>query len=322
MRPPTVSRMQDGGERAHPSQPTELASRGPWRQAATRLRSRPLGLAALAVLVLFCLVGALAPLLAPYPAGRLFIELIQKPQPPLAAHHLLGTDLLSRDFLTQLLYAIRETVGSALVCVACATVVGVVVGAAAGYVGGWFDALVTWATGAIVAVPALAVLIIVSVWSRVPPSPLTYGLWLGALLWPSVARVVRATVASLQSREYVEAAYAAGALRLRVLVSHLLPNAAGSVIVAATSVVGQSIAVLATAEYLYYAYNWADRPTLGGLVADATHSASLTLTHSDSLGPLWWLYVFPAVTLVLLLLATTFLGDSLDEALNPQQATR
>src|SRR5439155_15569240 len=94
----------------------------------------------------------------------------------------------SRDFLTQLRYAIRETIGSALVCVACATLVGVVVGATAGYIGGWFDALITWATGAIVAVPALAVLIIVSVWARVPPSPLTYGLWLGALLWPGVAR--------------------------------------------------------------------------------------------------------------------------------------
>ena len=299
-----------------------MRSRGPWRQAAGRFRRQSIGVAALAVLLLLCAIGILAPLLAPYPAGRLFIELIQKPQPPLTAHHLLGTDVLSRDFLTQLLFAIRETLTSAFVCAACATVAGVVVGAAAAYSGGWFDALITWATGAIVAVPALAVLIIVSVWAREPPTPLTYGLWLGALLWTTVARVVRASVASLQAHEYVEAAYAAGASRLRVLRRHLLPNAAGAVIVAATTVVGQSIAVLATADYLYYAYNQADKPTLGGLVADATHSSSLTLTHSDSLGPLWWLYVFPAAILVVLLLAVSFLGDSLDEALNPQQTRR
>lgn len=296
--------------------------RGPWGQAARRLRRRPLGVSALAVLVLLFAVGALAPILAPYPAGRIFIELIQKPQPPLTPHHLLGTDVLGRDFLTQVLFAIRETMISAFVCAAGSTAIGVVVGAAAGYYAGWLGAISTWMTGVVAAVPALVVLLVVSIWSRNPVSPLGYGLWLTPLLWIGVARVVGPMVASLRRREYVEAAHAAGASDLRIVLRHLLPNAIGEILVAATNVVGQSIAIVATADYLYYAYNQAVKPTLGGLVADATHSSLLLLTQTASLGSLWWLYVFPAVILVALLLSVALAGDAFAEALIPQGTTR
>jgi len=152
--------------------------RGPWRQAARRFARRRLGVASLAVLLLLALVGLLAPVLAPYDVGRLFIELIQKPQPPLTAHHLLGTDVLSHDFLTQLLYAIRQTTGSAFICAGLSTVIGVVVGALSGYYGGWFGAFTSWASAVVAAVPALVVLIIVSIWTRFPVTPVGYALWL------------------------------------------------------------------------------------------------------------------------------------------------
>jgi peptide/nickel transport system permease protein len=296
--------------------------RGPWRQAARRFRRRPEGVVALAVVLVLFVIGLLAPLIAPYTVGRLFIELIQNPQPPLSPHHPLGTDVLSRDFATQMLFAIRQTTSSAFICAAGATAIGVTVGATAGYFGGWFGELSTWAMGVVASVPALVVLIIVSIWSRFPVSPIGYGLWLMVLLWTGVARVVGASVASLRHSEFVEAARAAGASNLRILLRHVLPNTSGEVIVAATAVVGQSIVIVATADYLYYAYNQAEKPTLGGLVSDATHSASLVLTHSVALGDIWWLYVFPTVTLVVLLLAVNVLGDALAEALIPQEAAR
>ena len=304
------------------SRAEDTGRRGPWRQAARRFGRRPEGVVALAVVLLLFLIGLVAPLLAPYTVGRLFIELIQTPKPPLTPHHPLGTDVLSRDFATQMLYAIRQTTSSAFICAAGATAIGVAIGAIAGYFGGWFGELSTWATGVVASVPALVVLIIVSIWSRFPVSPIGYGLWLMVLLWTGVARVVGSTVASLRKREYAEAARAAGASNLRILTRHVLPNTSGEIIVAATAVIGQSIVIVATADYLYYAYNQAEKPTLGGLVSDATHSASLVLTHSASLGDLWWLYVFPTVTLVLLLLAVSVLGDALAEALIPQRATR
>ena len=291
--------------------------RGPWRRALLRFHQQPVGVLALAVLLAFCVTGALADVLAPYPAGWAIIELIQHPQPPLTAHHLLGTDALGRDYLTQVLFAIRETTFSALACAAMATAVGVLVGALAAEVAGWFDSLVTWVSGVVVAVPAMAVLVIVTVWSRFYPTPFEYALWLTAILWTGVARVIRAEVRSLRGREFVEAAYASGASRPRVLVRHLLPNASGQIIVAATSIVGQAIVIVATVQYLGYAFNQPERPTLGGLVADATVAPSLILSGTLSLSDLWWLYTFPAVLLVLLLLAVTFVGDALDEALNP-----
>jgi peptide/nickel transport system permease protein len=290
---------------------------GPWRQALSRLRRRPLGIVAFALLFVFGAVGVLAGTLAPYYPGQEFIQFITRPQAPLTPHHLLGTDVLGRDFYTQLLFAVRETGLSALVCAGGATVAGVVVGALAGYYGGWFDDLVGWATRAVVAVPAIAVLIVLAVWSKQPLTPLQYGLWLMALLWTGVARVVRATVSSLRVNEYVEAAQASGASGLRVLVRHVLPNAAGSVIVAATSVVGQSIAIIATVDYLGYGYNQPERPTLGGLVADATQATAASFGRAPTISSVWWLYVIPAALLVLVLLAVSFAGDTLDDALNP-----
>jgi peptide/nickel transport system permease protein len=135
------------------------------------------------------------------------------------------------------------------------------------------------------------------------------------LLWPGVARFVRASVASLRTREYIEAAHASGASDLRVIFRHLLPNSSGQIIVAATTIVGQSIAIIATVDFLGYGYNQPERPTLGGLIADAANAASAA--GASSIASVWWLYVIPAGLLVIVLLAVAFAGDTLDDALNP-----
>ena len=294
-----------------------VARRGPWLQALSRFGRRRLGLVAFGIVALYGLVAALAGTLAPYQAGQTFIELIQHPRPPLTPHHLLGTDVLGKDFLTQILYAIHETMISALVCAVVSVAIGTVIGAIAGYYGGWFDALVAWATGVVVAVPAVAVLILVSVW-EFPWTPLRFGLWLTAVLWTGPARAVRASVAQHRGREYVEAARASGASGLRIIVRHLLPNSLGAIIVSATTIVGQSIVVIATVDYIGYTSNSYTQPTLGGLVADATHSTGLILSSLNaSVWTVWWLYVIPSLILVLLLVAVALLGDALDDALNP-----
>ena len=294
-----------------------VARRGPWLQALARFGRRPLGLVAFGIVALYGVVAALAGTLAPYQAGQIFLPLIQHPQPPLTAHHLLGTDILGKDFLTQILFAIHETMISALVCAGVSAASGTVIGAIAGYYGGWFDALVTWVTGVVVAVPAVAVLILVSVW-EFPWTPLHFGLWLTAVLWTGPARVVRATIAEHRGREYVEAARASGASGIRIIVRHLLPNSLGAVIVSATSIIGQSIVVIATVDYIGYTSNSYTQPTLGGLVADATHSTGLILSSLNaSVWSVWWLYVIPSLILVLLLVAVALLGDALDDALNP-----
>lgn len=290
---------------------------GPWRQAFGRLRRRPLALAASAAVGVFFLVALLAPMVAPYPAGQTFLDLIQKPQAPLSAHHLLGTDVLGHDFLTQLLYAVRETMLSAFFCAALATVIGGVVGVIAGYSGGWFDGTTAFVMRVVMSVPAIVVLGFVSTQYPVLLTPFQNALWLSLILWPGVARVVSTSVASLRNREFVEAARASGASAPRVVSRHVLPNVAGTLVVAATTIVAQAIVIVATVQYLGYSAYDAHQPTLGGLVADATTAQSQILTGTAGIGDIWWLYALPAAVLVALLLAVTFLGDSLDEALSP-----
>jgi peptide/nickel transport system permease protein len=290
--------------------------RGPWRQALVRFRRRPLGVVALVILFAFFVVGLAASKLAPYAAGEEFLEYINKPQAPFAAHgHLLGTDIIGHDFLTQLLFGLRQSVFSSLVCALGATAIGMVVGALAGYYGGWFDAIVTWITGAVVSLPAVAFLLIVVIF-RWPVTPFEFGLWLVVYLWTGVARIVRASFVSLKAREFVEAAHAAGASGPRVIVRHLLPNASGPLIVAATSLIGQSIIIVATVTFLGLGTTQAEKPSLGTLVADAARGTGGTIGGGYVQSP-WWLYVFPGVLLVLLLVCVNLVGDALDESLNP-----
>jgi ABC-type dipeptide/oligopeptide/nickel transport system permease subunit len=226
--------------------------------------------------------------------------------------------VISHDFLSQLLVGIHETTVSSLVCAGITAVVGTVVGALAGYYGGWFDALVTWLTTLVVAVPALAFLLIVVIWARRPITPLEFAYWLTAILWTTVARVVRASVMSLRNHEYVEAAQALGASGPRIVVRHLLPNASGVILVAATSVIAQSVVIVATVDYFGYGTEQYDHPSLGSLLADAARGTGAAVGTSTPVQGTWWLFLFPAVLLVLLLVCVNYVGDALDDALNPR----
>jgi peptide/nickel transport system permease protein len=294
---------------------TSLPRRGPWRQALRRYVRRPLGIAAAGVLLAIFVVGVFAHALAPYPAGQEFLEFINKPQPPFTTpHHFLGTDVIGHDFLTQLLVAIHESVYSSLVCALGATIIGAVVGAVAGYYGGVVDAFVTWVTGSIVSLPAVAFLLIIVIF-RWPVTPFEFGLWLMVYLWTGVARVVRGTVASLRTREFVEAAHAAGASGPRIILRHLLPNASGPLIVAGTSLIGQSIVIVSTVTFLGLGTVQAEKPSLGTMIADAARGTGGSA--GGTIPSPWWVYVFPGVVLVLILICVNLLGDQLDEALNP-----
>ncbi len=137
-----------------------------------------------------------------------------------------------------------------------------------------------------------------------------------AYLWTVVARVVRASFAALRATEYVEAARALGASDARIVFRHLLPNSAGAVVVAATSLVGQVVLLEATIEFFSYGLNQNAAPTLGNLIADVT-KYGIGVTNSVGLG--WWTWAFPGLVLVLVLVCVNLAGDGLDAALNPRR---
>jgi peptide/nickel transport system permease protein len=261
--------------------------------------------------VAYGIVAALAGLISPYPAGRDFVQLVNHPQPPsLHGGHLLGTDLLGHDMLTQLLFAVRESMTGSFICMLGATVIGVVVGAFGGYHGGAVDAAVGWLTGVVVTIPAVAVLALVVLFEA-PIAPFWFGIVLMLYLWTGVARVVRSSFASLRGREFVEAANAAGASGGRIVFRHLLPNSSGAVLISATAIIGQSMIVIATVDYFGYGNENPAHPTLGGLVADAAKTGVVATP--------WWLYAIPAIALALLLVCVNVTVDGLTDALDPRR---
>ena len=284
-------------------------SRGPWRRVARRYLRRPAGVVALAVLLALVAVAVEAGRIASYPVN--FVDLAHLNQaagPMLSGHHFFGTDYLGRDLFSQTVYGLRTSLFIALMVAAAAAVLGVLVGAVAGYAGGWPDAILMRGVDLVVTVPVMVVTL-VSYSYFTPLKPRDIGFVLILYMWTTVARVVRATCASLREREFVEAAHALGASPLRVVVRHLLPNAIGPALVATTAVIGQALVLEATVDFFNLGTTQLAGPTLGNLVADSTK-----FDVPIQLVP-WWTYACPSLVLVLLLLCVNFVGDSLDDAL-------
>jgi peptide/nickel transport system permease protein len=295
-----------GGE---PERSGGLRSRGPWRRAARRYLRRPVGVVALVVLLALVVVGAEAGRIAPYQVN--FVDLAhlnEAAAPTLSGHHFFGTDYLGRDLFSQTLYGLHTSILIALMVAAAAALLGVLVGAVAGYLGGWPDAILMRGVDLVVTVPVM-VATLVSYAYFSPLTPRDIGFVLILYMWTTVARVVRASCASLREREFVEAAHALGASPFRIVVRHLLPNSIGPALVAATAVIGQALVLEATIDFFNLGTTQLSGPTLGNLVADST-KYNVPISQVP-----WWSYTCPSLVLVLLLLCVNFVGDSLDDAL-------
>ncbi|HEY8316682.1 MAG TPA: ABC transporter permease, partial [Gaiellaceae bacterium] len=240
--------------------------RGLGSTALRRFARDPLALSALTVLIVILVAGALATVLAPKGWDAIDLSAAGLHRPPELAH-LFGTDWVGRDVLQRTLYGIRTTEEVALAAALLATLAGVFVGALAGYYGGWLDAIVMRVGDLVTAYPAVIVTLGAIVYFG-EAYPHTLILIFAGYMWAGIARVVRAHVATLREQEFVDAARALGASDMRILFRHLLPNASGTVVVAATALVGQIVLIDATVEFFGYGLPSAVSPSLGNLVAD------------------------------------------------------
>jgi peptide/nickel transport system permease protein len=287
---------------------------GPWREAWRRFRKHRMavvGLVILAVLVLGVLAG---PLLWPVPIDEIdFMARLQHP----SWEHPFGTDDLGQDLLARILYGGRISLAVGFAAMAVAVVVGVVVGAVAGMAGPRLDAALMWVTDLFLSLPQLPLLLLIIYLFRDTLTGLV-GLELGVFIlivtviggfrWMPVARLVRAQFFSLREKEFVEAARALGASRWRLVVRHILPNALGPVIVAATIDVAAAIIAESTLSFLGLGFP-PDIPTWGRLLFDAKDNLDFA--------PHWAL--FPGAAIFLTVLAINFVGDGLRDALDPRR---
>lgn len=284
--------------------------------ALRRFVRRPAAMSALSVVVALFVAGALASTLARTGWNAINLSPNVVHQAPSLSHPF-GTDQIGRDMAVRTLYGIRTTEEVALASAVVAAIIGLILGALAGYYGGWLDAIVMRVADLVTAYPAVVLTLAVIVYVRVAtPKDLIF-IFCG-YMWAYVARVVRAHFVGLREQEFVEAARAMGGSNVRIIVRHLLPNAAGTVLIAATSLVGQVVLIDATVEFFNYGLSSSVSPSLGNLISDVVQTRFGLIANSDAVpGVGWWTWFFPSLVLAVILISVNFVGDALDAALNP-----
>lgn len=278
-------------------------------RAGRRLVRQPVTVGAALVLVAVFVVGALAPVLAP---GGAKIDLSGPwlNHPPTLSHwHLFGTDAIGKDMLVRTLYGLHTSEQSALFATLLATVLGVALGGIAGYRGGWVDMVLMRLTDLLGVFPAVMIFLAVYTYFA-PVTAWKATFFFACFVWVPVARVVRAEVSSLRGREFVQAALSLGASDRRIFFRHLLPSASGTIIIAATSLLGQVLVLEATLEFFGLGVSTAIQSTLGNLIGDGQRGVF-------ALGEGWWTWGAPAGVLLLILVCVNLLGDGLVDALRP-----
>ncbi|GAC1582501.1 MAG: ABC transporter permease [Candidatus Velthaea sp.] len=264
------------------------------------------------VLILMIVVAALANWITP--ADPNFIDQAHWTGYPLApgiAGHILGTDENGRDLLARLMFGARISLTVAIFTVIMEISIGTVLGAIAGYYGGWIDFWLMRITDVVLSIPLLPLLlvltaIVAATSNKASLNFLTIVVIIGGLSWPAVARLVRASFLSLREREFAEAARALGNPDARIIFRHLLPNAVAPIIVQATLEIANVIILESTLSFLGFGIQ---PPTAswGNMLANA--SSNMTIAP--------WVAIFPGLCILVTVLAINYLGDGLRDALDP-----
>lgn len=285
------------------TEPEEATSVSERRIVLRRFCRHRLALIGTVVLVLMAVACFGAPWLAPAKQGAQ--DLLLGPTQP-SWQHLLGTDDLGRDYLSELLYAGRISLSIGFFVSVFATVLGTAVGAVSGYLGGLAGEVIMRITDLFLIVPVVAILAVALQW--LGSSPSTIVLVLAGLSWPYIARVVRSQVLSLREKEFVEAAKVLGASTPRILVRHLLPNLVGLIVVNISLATASAIIVESTLSFLGF-----------GVQSPQTSWGSMLSQASGLVGtPQVYLLYFPGLFILLTVLCVNFIGDGLRDALDPQ----
>jgi peptide/nickel transport system permease protein len=286
----------------------------PGRDALRRFLRHRMAAISLTVLALLALAILIGPLLWRVPIDEIdFTARLASP----SWDHPFGTDDLGQDLLSRMIYGGRISLAVGFAAMAVGLFVGIIVGSIAGASKGPLDAALMWVTDLFLSLPQLPLLLLViylfrdflkSWFGAEGGIFILIVLVIGGFRWMPVARLVRAQFLSLREKEFVEAARALGASRLRLVVRHILPNALGPVIVAGTIDVAAAIIAESTLSFLGLGFP-PDIPTWGRLLYDAKDYLDIA--------PHWALFSGGAIFLTVI--AINFIGDGLRDALDPRK---
>lgn len=271
------------------------------------LRQRPIALVGLAIVLAWLAVGLLAPVL---PLANPDEQNLAARLLPPSVEHWLGTDELGRDIFSRLIWGARVSVPAGIAVIVVTGIVGCLLGALAGYMGGAVDAVVMRTADAILSFPSIILAMTITA-VRGGPGLGNALIAVGFVLWPEYARLMRSQVLSLRESEFVTAAQSVGAGQQRVLFRHILPSTDAPIIVKATLDVGAAIVLTAGLSFI----------GLGAVPPTAEWGAMIKQGADKGL-QYWWYALVPGVAIMSVVMGLNFFGDGLRDALDPKRRGR
>lgn len=282
----------------HPSIPK--SSENPWRRSLRSLRRNPIAMIGLAIIVFWAVAAVIAPISGIRdPLGQA-IEYRLKPP---SAQYWFGTDELGRDVFSRVIYGSRISLPIGFVVILFAVLMGSLVGASAGYFGGWYDLLIMRLADITLAFPSIVLALAIA--AVLGPSLVNALIAMVLVWWPEYARLMRSQVMSIKNHDYVMSSVALGASSSRVLLTHVLPNAVAPILVKASLDAGSAILNIAALSFI----------GLGAVPPTAEWGAMISSGRYQFYS--WWLTTFPGIAILMVVLGYNFLGEGVRDAFDP-----
>lgn len=269
-----------------------------WR----RFRRNRLALIGLTIVMAMVIIALSAPVIAPYDPVSIDVHNVFSPP---SRSHPFGTDELGRDVLSRMIWGSRVSLQVGIIAVGIAIILGTILGSIAGYYGGRVDSVIMRFVDIMLAFPTL--FLILAVISILEPSIYNIMFIIGLTGWMDVARLVRAEFLTLKERDFVLAAKASGASNLRIIFSHILPNALSPVFVAATFGIAGAILVESGLSFLGLGVQ-PPNPSWGNIITSG----------KDNIEVAWWLSLFPGLAILITVLSYNLVGEGLRDSIDPR----
>ncbi len=281
---------------------TKRKHRGAFMEVLFRLSKSPLAMFGLAIILLLIFCALFAELISPYsPIKQDLMHMFETP----SAEHWLGTDEFGRDILSRLIYGARVSLQVGFIAVGIALVTGGMLGAISGYYSGWLDNSIMRVMDVLLSIPQT--LLAIAIVAALGPSLMNLMIAVGISAVPTYARIVRGSVLSIRSMEFIEAARAVGSSDLRIILRHILPNSMAPIIVQST--LGVASAILNAAGLSFIGLGIQPPNPEWGAMLSGGRQYIRDFPHMT---------LYPGLAIMFTILALNFLGDGLRDALDPK----
>lgn len=249
----------------------------------------------LVIVLFFIIIGIFAPLLSKYDPEAIDIDNILTPP---SKAHIFGTDTLGRDLFSRMLYGARISLLVGFIAIGIAAIIGIIIGAVAGYYGNWVDNVIMRFIDIMLCFPTF--FLILAVIALLEPNIMNIMMIIGVTSWMQMARLIRAEVMSLKERDFIFAAKAIGASDFRIIAMHLIPNAMGPVLVSITLGIAGAILVESSLSFLGIGVQ-PPTPSWGNILSDGKFV----------MGAAWWMMLFPGMAIFITVLGYNLLGEGI-----------